>query len=388
LANTKIFNLYKKDNDWQGGWKHSGNNTGTKYQETAFNTIYEVIMPNTSGVCSIMLSPMTFNKMEHHTKEEEKKKLFSINEFFKIINDHTDEYLDKEIAFFNKYPTDETDRIIESLNAIKSQIPQNNSYCILKMSAGSGAHSITGDIWHDDYSVSESFIKGKKVFEQAPKSRKIVICNGVFSLMGFVKLQVITDEDVAKRRQALKEQREKVESEKQAAREHIAEQQKKLDDYNDLINAAQNLFDGGKYDEAKVKIDNASKLLPENKKHEELFAKINIELQKIQDRKNREDNLERSRQQAEAIRLAANQVPLAEKIGTSNKIPTLAGNIKTWMKFNNIELLSEDDIEVVHAKVQEIYGSLKNREKQKFNLKPLEEIIGEEKVNQWNSLLY
>jgi CRISPR/Cas system CSM-associated protein Csm5 (group 7 of RAMP superfamily) len=244
LVNTKIFNLRKPDVDWLGGWKFSGSKTNEKYQSTGFNTLYEAILQNKTGTCSIMISDSgLFNAIEKQTTnilkskiEEDKKKfkeielkkdtkaliikeddllkkerLFSINELFSVINGHTKKYIDKEISFFKKYATDKTKDIVESLEQIKMRIPEDNSACILKMSAGSGAHSITGDIWHKDYSVSTHFIKGKKVFEQAPKSRKIAINDGSFSLMGFVKLTIVSDEEMQKRRNAINEEREKAE---------------------------------------------------------------------------------------------------------------------------------------------------------------------------------
>jgi hypothetical protein len=167
--------------------------------------LYETILPNEKSVCSVMLSEIGFDKIAGISTplNNSKKKLFNIKELFSIINKHTKEYLDKEIAFFTKYSTHKTDKIIESLNAIKLQIPADNSFCILKMSAGSGFHSITGDWQYDDYSKTGMWTNGRNAGRQKYKSRKVAIHNDdshndVFSLMGFVKLRIMSDEDMAR----------------------------------------------------------------------------------------------------------------------------------------------------------------------------------------------
>jgi hypothetical protein len=167
-----------------------------------------------------------------------KDNLFSINKLFSTINIHTKEYIDKEIAFFKKYPTDKTDKIIDSLNAIKKEIAgltcneDSQNVCILKMSAGSGAHSITGDYLWNDYTVSNNFVKGKKVNEQAPKSRKVAIHDNNFSLMGFVKLRTMTDEEVAIYEAALSEEKAKkiVEQQRIAEENRLAEEQRRKEE--------------------------------------------------------------------------------------------------------------------------------------------------------------
>jgi hypothetical protein len=120
-----------------------------------------------------------------------KKALFSIHELFNIINGHTYDYISKEIDFFNKYNQAEyTQKIINNLTAISNQIPdddENCNFCILKMSAGSGFHSITGDWQYEDYAKTGVWNNGKQRY----KSRKVAIHKDNFSLMGFVKLRVI-----------------------------------------------------------------------------------------------------------------------------------------------------------------------------------------------------
>jgi len=349
LVNTKVFNLQGSGSSWRGGWKYSKNTTDDKYNPTGFNTLYESILLGQKGFCTMMFSKIAFDSIQTHNKKQEKEKLFSITELFKIINQHTKDYIKKEIAFFAKYSTDKTDNIIDSLKHIKAQIPEDNSACILKMSAGSGFHSITGDWQYDDYSTTGIWTEGRNRGKQKYKSRKIAIHNNCFSLMGFVKLE--------------------------------------LADYKSLILNAELFIDDSKLDNAKNCLEQAKSFVQDGKKVKELMAKVENIISKQNEDYKRAQEILVNQQKMEAERLAANQVPLSEKIKTSNKIPTMAGYIKTWKKLNNVDSLSEADIEVVHAKIKEIYNSLNSSDKKKFSLNPLSEmkIVNKELINQWSN---
>jgi len=228
LVNTKIFNLRKTDIDWLGGWKFSGNKTDQNYQATGFNTLYEAILPNQKSVSSVMFSDIDLFKREIARYRNNKNSLLGLQQLFAIINSHTKDYIDKEIAFFNKYSTDKTDVIVSSLQQIKEQISTDNSYCILKMSAGSGFHSITGDWQYDNYVNTGIWLGGKKDGKKKYKSRKIAIHDGVFSLMGFVKLRSISDEEFQAYQAEIEMTKQKIEAEKQLEKERIRLEQEKV----------------------------------------------------------------------------------------------------------------------------------------------------------------
>jgi CRISPR type III-A-associated RAMP protein Csm5 len=201
LVNTKIFNLRGSDTDWQGGWKHSGYKTNVNYQETGFNTLYEAILPGQKGFASIMLSEMAFNKIPVQHLFNNKQNLFNIHKLFSIINQNSYDYISKELDFFDKYDqADCTDKIKRKLISISNKIQAESGdaeCCILKMSAGSGFHSITGNWQYDDYTTvgnwniparygREDRRNGKHKY----KSRKIAIHQNNFFLMGFVELSI------------------------------------------------------------------------------------------------------------------------------------------------------------------------------------------------------
>ena len=100
--------------------------------------------------------------------------------------------MEKEREFFATYQAEHSEYIEECIDDLLQMIPADNSYCLLKMSAGSGFHSITGDWKYNDYDRTGIWQKtGKKKY----KSRKIVIDGKKFSLMGFVKLRDVDLED-------------------------------------------------------------------------------------------------------------------------------------------------------------------------------------------------
>lgn len=204
LVNSKIYNLhYDEENNWIGGWKHKGGKdsfTDTYYNPKGFNTIYECLKPNESSEGSIMISPLLYGKTSSLGNFIEKKRRIMmsnpINKLFGIINASTQEYLEKEILFFEKYREGErSDEIIESLDHLKtivsSFVDSDSKECLLKMAAGSGFHSITGDWQYVDYSDTGYHSFGKNLGKQKYKSRRIASYKGRLTPMGFIKLAVI-----------------------------------------------------------------------------------------------------------------------------------------------------------------------------------------------------
>lgn len=201
LYNTKIFNLQGYGYNWQGGWKHSGgkrSKTDRRFSPTGFNTLYECAIPGSKGYGTIALASVAYNMQgslqarANHADKKSKIVNGDIKDLFAIINKHTKEYLEKEREFFATYQAEHSEYIEECIDDLLQMIPADNSYCLLKMSAGSGFHSITGDWKYNDYDRTGIWQKtGKKRY----KSRKIVIDGKKFSLMGFVKLRDVDLED-------------------------------------------------------------------------------------------------------------------------------------------------------------------------------------------------
>lgn len=194
LVNTKIFNLNGSAKDWSGGWKHSGGRNGqttNQFRPTGFNTLYECVSKGEKGFGTITFADYASVRP---IDEMRKKTLWNgeLKELFRIINDATYGYLVKEQEFFEEFPADKSEELIDCVDGLLKLIPQDDSYCLMKMSAGAGFHSITGDWQFDEYIDEPGFWPmndrrnaGKKKY----KSRKIAITKEGLKLMGFVLLR-------------------------------------------------------------------------------------------------------------------------------------------------------------------------------------------------------
>ena len=108
LVNTKIFNLWMDSGQWRGGWKNNKNETEKNIMINGFNTVYEVIPAQSSGIGAIMMSKMLYDRVNSKIKDnyasKKEKIMASVNHklasLFRVINDHTKSYLEKERVSF------------------------------------------------------------------------------------------------------------------------------------------------------------------------------------------------------------------------------------------------------------------------------------------------
>lgn len=418
LVNNKIFNLRNDKGSWCGGWKHGGN-TDETFKQDGFNTIYEVLMPSDVGYASFMVSNQFlevdwrrfYDQWQRETRKdaeketirhligkvESKKTLLrnenSLNTFFKVINNHTKEYLEKEKTFFEKYSANKTDLIVNSIDNLLKLIPSDNSYCILKMSAGSGFHSITGDWQFDDYSNGQLDRKraDKKDLKTAgkilPKSRKIAVYGEHFDLMGFVKLTAISEEEKEKERlerEALaREQAEKERQQREEQERLENELKKKEAEFERFYKLAEDTCSSEQWTEVLQHIKSAVCIFPDRSSRFDSLRKIANENIILQEQQKAIDEAKRKEEEEREI---ANSVPLAEKIAGASKIPTLCGSVKQWMKYNKLEELTEDDKVVLKSKLLDLGKSQKEKEvKKQMNsaIKDLTLILGQDLAQQW-----
>lgn len=198
---AKIFNLYitQHDNKWVGGWKHGRENTNKNFNPDGFVSSYECI----PGGIDIPINLKITNIDGSFWKNILAKKMVNTNHDKVLtttpwkdlcirINQHTTVYVNKEIAFLEKYKVLETPIILEIYKKILDLIPENNAYALLRMAHGSGFHSITGDWQFQDFDKT-GFKNGKKKI----KSRKFIFRNEKGGLklmpMGFIILGNIAD---------------------------------------------------------------------------------------------------------------------------------------------------------------------------------------------------
>lgn len=355
LSNTKIFNLCKNGDSWQGGWKH-GKQSEPMFRPTGFNTLYEILPPKSFSKITLSIADKAFNNFSSINRQSfgaKKENIIRkpIEFLFSIVNQHTTNYIKKEIDFYTKFPNNETDAIIMSLKSVLAQIPEDHSWCILKMSAGSGFHSITGDWQFTDYTEQPGLWQdnrnsGKKKY----KSRKIAIGNSTdkfrFSPMGFIKIGRKNEEELEKDRLELEA--------KQMA-------------------------------EKKIKDDLLKKAIQEelSRLHAIAEEKYRIELLELQRLQKEADEKQAEAQRLEDIRL---KLELEEKerieklqnkiegglsfLITSKNIDDSKRRIDDWMKKAKITVLPENQRHYLKEAILRFYNASSPRDKKNWTNSP------------------
>lgn len=393
LVNTKLFNLRKENTEWLGGWKQFMNKTTGDYNSIGFNTLYECVAPGNKGLGNISLAANVFGLLEKEGQGKspyasKKRALLNepINRLFQVINDVTKEYLQKERAFFLKYDADRSDEVLICINSLLSMIPTDGSSCLLKMSAGVGFHSITGDWQYDDYDKTKIWTDGRHAGKKKYKSRKIAEYNHHLQLMGFVRLQVLSQDEVSEREHTLQEghqanqeqmldvikQREAELQKKQAeelARQHAAEQERqKQEEYNRIILQAKQDIDSKRWDEAIANLDKAVTLYPEKT---EAFQ-LKTECQNAK-------SIAEYRQQEQRDAEQKFSQPLSEVIKGKTSAGNLVGTTVKWLKTNGHSFDASEQAAFVRE-AQDLNAGEKKKLKSK--LSDLEKVAGKESVDQ------
>ena len=352
LVNTKIFNLRKDGSEWYGGWKHRGtdfegnSHTDEHYNPIGFNTLYECVKPREKGLGSISLAGNAFELMEAQTNKnvsyaEKKRQLFAgdIRGLFHIINQVTKTYLLKEKAFFEKYSAERSYELEDNIQTLLNMIPGDDSCCLMKMSAGVGFHSITGDWQYDDYEQTGLWTDGRNAGKKKYKSRKTAEYNKHLQLMGFVKLRALSADEVSLYAKSLqKEHGEIIDSIIAPARLRTAERQKRMDEERsrqlakekekqneklcqELLEKAQQSYNESLWDDAIAKAGEAISLYPNNQEAAALIERS---------KKSKEvEEFRKTEKEAETLKF---QQPLVEVIKGKSSAGNLVGTTIKWLK--------------------------------------------------------
>jgi len=395
LVNTKIFNLRGSGSDWQGGWKHRGtdkygdSHTDGHYNPVGFNTLYECVAPGNKGLGNITLAANAFSLLEICGQSKSPyagKKRTILNEpissLFQVINDVTKEYLQKERAFFLKYDAERSDDVLNCIDSLLSMIPTDGSSCLLKMSAGVGFHSITGDWQYDDYDKTKFWTDGRHAGKKKYKSRKIAEYNHRLQLMGFVRLRALSQGeaadrtasllqihntqqdkmlDVIKQREAKRQQEIADELARQQAKE---KQERKQKTFEQMMEQARQHYNNGQWYEALALLTEASNLFPENKECSLLKEKCQQSVAAEEYRKKVAD--------AAAQRFSQ---PLAKVIEGKNSAGNLVGTTVKWLKTED-RVFGQPEREAFLAVARQF--SSKEQKNLKSKLSALSKIAGKD----------
>lgn len=348
LVNTKIFNLRKEGTEWLGGWKHGMNETTGQYRPNGFNTLYECAVPGKKGVGSIALAGKAFEMMTANTEKyisnpAKKRQLLSgdIRGLFHIINQVAKSYLLKEKAFFEKYTAERSEELTDNVNTLLAMIPDDDSYCLMKMSAGVGFHSITGDWQFDDYSQTGIWNDGRHAGKKRYKSRKTAEYNGHLQLMGFVKLRALDADEASRYAQSLDDHARIIERIVTPAREREAERLRQLETerlrqlameeerekekaYQELLEQANQCYNNNGWDEAISKAEAAVEIYPNR-------SEAGMMIQKCQKAKEL-DEYHKNEQAAATQKFSQS---LVEVIKGKTSAGNLVGTTVKWLKTGN-----------------------------------------------------
>ncbi len=347
LVNTKLFNLRRENGEWQGGWKHKREMTTANYSSDGFNTLYECVEPGEKGYGSIVLEDSAYNLLINTAEishPEKKTRLMAngIRELFHIINDATRSYLQKEQHFFERYRAERTEELIDCIEKLISMIPDDDSSCLIKMSAGVGYHSIIGDWKYTDYTATGEWESGKNVGKHKYKSRKTAEYKGRLMLMGFVKLSCLSGSDADSIAGELQEEHQEIidnimtpilerekarleaEAEERLRLEMRAAEERRKDTYLQLMQNAKTLFDENRWNDAIAKAQEAAAVCPESTEHIPFIEQCN-KAKDIADYETEQKDKDKALFQKELSFVLQGKTSVGNIIGTTAK----------WLKYNH-----------------------------------------------------
>ena len=391
LVNTKLFNLRKGGEECLGGWKQLMNKTIGDYNPVGFNTLYECVAPGEKGLGNISLAANAFSLLEKYGNGRsvyagKKRTLLNepINCLFQVINDVTKAYLQKERAFFQKYDAERSDEVISCIDSLLSMIPSDGSSCLMKMSAGVGFHSITGDWQYDDYDKTKLWTDGRHAGKKKYKSRKIAEYNHRLQLMGFVQLRALNQQealektaalqqyhlyqqdqmqDVIRQREVQRQQKIVMEQARQQAKE---EEKRKETAFQQFMEQAHTAYHSGRWEEGLILANKALMLYPDNDEVKNFIESCN---------KAMEIDAFRKQEQESAIQRL--QQPLAELIKKVSSAGNLVNTTKKWLEIAS-HTFGKDE----QASFLDIAGRLPSKEKKKLKVRiaDLIPLLGQEQV--------
>ncbi len=355
LVNTKIFNLRKDGANWYGGWKHGNTNregdshTDNNYKPIGFNTLYECVEPGMLGYGNFVIASNAYDLLAKHTSahiphQKEKNKLMTgtIRDLFMAVNMVTKEYLEKEKAFFETYTADRSEEILRSISKLLSLIPADGSSCLLKMSAGVGFHSITGDWQYDDFCKTGLWEDGKNFGKKKYKSRKVANYRDQLMLMGFIKLRLLTENEAqtietelqAKHHQMIEDilnpikqreyERQQILIDEQNQRINAENARRNQETIERLIEKAQQAYLDENWDESLFLCNEAIRIFPDNED-------VIVLLERAQKSKTTADFHKKEQEEKEQ----KFSQPLAAVIKDKTSAGNLVGWLEKWVKTNS-----------------------------------------------------
>ncbi|MBY5959777.1 type III-A CRISPR-associated RAMP protein Csm5 [Membranicola marinus] len=189
--NTAIMSL--KENEREG-WKKKWNINVNNFSEHGMNIIYETLLPGDQTKAHIEFKDMLHQQYERNKTPNNFSEILSpdfSSNLIKHIRTYTNTHLDREINFVNKYFEASKDKVLEVFEWLKHQNNLDHA-AVLRVGAGVGFHSITGDWQYRDHTDTGLWKKPAMHGKKKYKTRKFAFTyvEGDYKLwpMGFILL--------------------------------------------------------------------------------------------------------------------------------------------------------------------------------------------------------
>ncbi|MEZ0542920.1 RAMP superfamily CRISPR-associated protein [Fibrella arboris] len=219
---TKIYSADSKAHniETRGEWKHGRtsshsskfDDTNPRYEKDAFMTFYELAIPDSIQANPLELTIRLGQQLPHALKQYAEANIPGYQKLLdgkpgdwlvQTIRAHTKRFLERERQYFEKFDNKDLNDRQSILDYIDAILAENNhtDACLLRVGAGVGFHSITGDWQFNDHTAQWNTDKNAI----RHKTRKFAVDRREgkprFELMGFLKLTRQTEASKIARQQ-------------------------------------------------------------------------------------------------------------------------------------------------------------------------------------------
>jgi len=180
-------------------WKASRINNSEKFNSDGFDTSFE--SPEVNSILQLRISiNQTFIKKfrDQLTGLHERAVDFIMQDdilpsFLQVLHQYTLKYLTREIHWFNKFPGNQSNTVIKTVERLKQTTAKQDQY-LLHLGFGSGFHAMTGDWQYDDHTNTGIWNGGFNHGKPKYKTRRIAFDRWpnplYFGPMGFALLSL------------------------------------------------------------------------------------------------------------------------------------------------------------------------------------------------------
>jgi len=171
IYNSAIMSLIGEDEGWKMGWKSEN---VRRFNGRGMTTLYETLAPGDHSEIEIKFKSDLLNSLSRTKIPRNFPELLSDQfdqSLFKVIREYTKTHLEREVYFVKEYFNESKDQVLKVLNWLIELNDYENS-AVLRLGAGSGFHSITGDWQFTDHTNTGYYNQGRHRGKKKYKTRK------------------------------------------------------------------------------------------------------------------------------------------------------------------------------------------------------------------------